>query len=191
MKDKATLKRIADAAVLCERLVPACPAEIPLGQCILESGWLDHAPGNNCFGIKSYNGEYGRQLLHTTEWFTDAELKHFLSLGDERTAELADPSAAPRHDGRRKYKVQDWFATFESLGDCFAKRARLFSTGRYAPAAEAYATDKDLEKCIRAFAPIYATDPQYADSLLRIIHQADVQAALAEARNEVTNNATA
>jgi hypothetical protein len=87
-----------------------------MGQAILESGWLDHAPGNNCFGIKSYNGEYGRQLLSTTEWFTDAELKRFLALGDGRTAQLADPVAPARHDGRRKYRVQDWFATFAASG---------------------------------------------------------------------------
>ena len=191
MKNKETLQRIASAAVHCERLVPTCPAEIPMAQAILESGWLEHAPGNNCFGIKSYSGEYGRQLLHTTEWFTDAEVKRFLALRDGRTAEPADPGAPARHDGRRKYKVQDWFATFEVLGDCFAKRARLFGAGRYAPIAAAYAEDRDLEKCIRAFAPIYATDPHYADSVLQIIHRAEVQVVLAEARSEVTKNATA
>lgn len=184
MKSPERLKQIARAALHCESLVPACPAEIPAAQCALESGWLDHAPENNCFGIKSYAGEFGRQLLHTTEYFSDAELRHFLGPGDGRTAELTDAAAPARHDGRRKYKVQDWFATFASLGDCFAKRAHLFTAGRYAPIAAAYAQDRDLEKCVRAFGPIYATDPEYAETLIRIVRQPEFQQALAEARKE-------
>jgi flagellum-specific peptidoglycan hydrolase FlgJ len=186
MKSPETIKQLAEAAVHCELLTPTCPGEIPMGQAALESGWLDHAPNYNCFGIKSYKNEYGRQLLFTKEWFTDKELKYFLGLGDSRTANLVDPSVPPRQDGRRKYKVQDWFATFACLGDCFAKRAQLFSAGRYAPIAAAYAIDKKLEKCVRSFSPIYATDPHYADTLLQIINQSDIQMALKTARSNKT-----
>src|SRR5579872_7370119 len=85
---RTKLRQIAQAAVASERAT-GCPAELQAAQCILETGWLSHAPGNNCFGIKSYPGESGRQLLHTREWFTDTGVRQFLASGDGRTAELA------------------------------------------------------------------------------------------------------
>ncbi len=51
-EQSAALRRIAQAAVAAERET-ACPAEISAAQCIVESAWLQVAPGNNCFGIKS------------------------------------------------------------------------------------------------------------------------------------------
>ena len=48
----AALRRIAEAAVTAERET-GCPAEISAAQCIVESAWLQIAPGNNCFGIKA------------------------------------------------------------------------------------------------------------------------------------------
>src|SRR5438477_8715451 len=87
---KANLRLIAEAAVASERST-GCPAELQAAQCILETGWLKHAPGNNCFGIKSYGGASGRQLLNTREWFSDADAARFLALGDGRTASLATP----------------------------------------------------------------------------------------------------
>jgi flagellum-specific peptidoglycan hydrolase FlgJ len=170
---------IARAAVASERAT-GCPAELIAAQCILESGWLKSAPGNNCFGIKSYPGEAGRQLLFTTEWFTEAEAQRFLALGDSRTAALKRPDA--RHDGRREYGVMDWLASFPSLADCFAKRASLFAAGRYAPFAAAYALSRDFEALVNGIAPIYATDPGYAGQVIRIASQSNVQAALTAAR---------
>lgn len=180
---KDNLRRIAQAAVASAQAT-GCPAELQAAQCILETGWLNHAPGNNCFGIKSYPGEFGRQLLRTREWFTAAELRRFLAAGDGRTADLVDP---PRQDatGRRLYSVQDWFATFATLGDCFARRAALFAGGRYAPFAAAWLANRDLEALVRGVAGIYATDAAYADRLLTLIRDPDVQAALAAARAEV------
>src|SRR6476660_7388079 len=93
---KNNLWLIAQAAVASENAT-ACPAELQAAQCILETGWLKHAPGNNCFGIKSYQGESGRQLLTTREWFTADGLARFLSLGDGRTATPAKPT---RQDAR-------------------------------------------------------------------------------------------
>ena len=48
----AALRRIAEAAVAAERET-GCPAEISAAQCIVESAWLQVAPGNNCFGVKA------------------------------------------------------------------------------------------------------------------------------------------
>jgi len=180
---KNNLRRIAQAAVASAQAT-GCPAELQAAQCILETGWLNHAPGNNCFGIKSYPGEFGRQLLRSREWLTAAELRRFLAPGDGRTADLVEPA---RQDaaGRNLYSVQDWFATFATLGDCFAKRAALFATGRYAPFAAAWLAHRDLEALVRGVASVYATDPAYADRLLALIRDPDIQSALAAAQAEV------
>ncbi len=175
------LTKIARAAVDAEGLT-GCPAELMAAQCILETGWLAAAPENNCFGIKSYSGNFGRQLLRTKEWFTDDQLRHFLALGDQRHAEL-DAAVPPRADGRKRYTVWDWFATFKELGDCFAKRAAMWDKGPCAKAAEAFKGDRNVEALVKGISPIYATDPKYADSVLGIIHQHDVQAAILQARS--------
>lgn len=158
--------RIAPAAFAAARRT-GVPAEFLCAQCILESGWLEHAPGNNCFGIKYYTGAPGKQLLKTREWFTDAQRDAFLARGDGRTAQLADP---PRQDarGRKLYEVEDWFATFPVLSDCFTRRALMFAEGRYAEATRAYRETANLEAFVRAVAPVYATDPRYAEKILAL-----------------------
>lgn len=177
---KQALEQIAQAAVACEEQT-GCPALLLAAQCILESGWLAHAPGNNCFGIKQYTGAYGRQLLRTQEWFGAAELARFLDLGDGRTAKPVLPARQDAR-GRHLYDVMDWFATFATLADCFAKRAALFSAGRYAPFAEAYRQHGDIEAYVRGIAPIYATDPGYAKAVLSLVDDSSIQGALRAAR---------
>ena len=177
---RTKLRQIAQAAVASERAT-GCPAELQAAQCILETGWLAHAPGNNCFGIKSSPSDSGRQVLHTHEWLTPAELDQFLAASSGRTAELVQPA---QHDarGRSLYSVQDWFATFPTLADCFARRAAFFDTGRFAPFADAWRRDRDLEALVRGIAPIYATDPAYAQKVLGFIFQAEVRDEIASAR---------
>ena len=177
---ETNLRLIAEAAVASEGCT-GCPAELQAAQCILETGWLKHAPCNNCFGIKSYAGAYGRQLLRTREWFTGAEAAQFVALGDSRTARVAEPVQRDGR-GRKLYHVEDWFATFATLGDCFAHRAAMFRAGRYAPFAAAFKTGGSMKELVRGIAPIYATDPAYADAVLALIHRADVQAAITSAR---------
>lgn len=176
------LEQIARAAVDAEKAT-GCPAELTTAQCILESGWLKHAPGNNCFGIKAYSGCQDTQLLRTTEWFTDAEVARFLRPPAQgRTATLKHPEVPARKDGRREYAVQDLFAAFKTLGDCFTKRAAMWDKARYAKAAAAFKQGGGLEDLVRGIAPIYATDPGYADKVLGLINRADVRAALKGAR---------
>lgn len=176
---KQALKKIGAAAVTTERMV-GVPAELLTAQCILESGWLKHAPGNNCFGIKYYSGATGRHLLRTKEWFSFKQLDKFMAMNDGREAELITP--IEERGGRRLYAVKDWFATFPSLAACFTKRALLFDAGRYKTHADAWRADRDIERLVRGIGPIYATDPGYADAVLRVIRMPEVVTALAAAR---------
>jgi flagellum-specific peptidoglycan hydrolase FlgJ len=114
---------------------------------------------------------------------TDPEAARFLAAGDGRTAAFAG-SVEQDPRGRRLYNVQDWFATFATLGDCFARRAALFSAGRYAPLAAAYQAGGSLDDLVRGVAVIYATAPNYAESVLTLVHNSDVEASIAAARAE-------
>jgi flagellar protein FlgJ len=176
----AAAPRIAAAAVACEKQTD-CPAELLAAQCAIESGWLLHAPGNNCFGIKAYAGASGKQLLRTKEWMSPAFAAAWAQSSPGRTFELDTPVQTD-NSGRHLYSVQDWFATFPSLTDCFLYRGRLFTKPPYLTAANVYRTDKDLPQLVRTIAPLYATDPNYADTVLAVMRNEDLQKALQNAR---------
>lgn len=181
MAKKDALPALAQAAVACERST-GLPAEISLAQAAIESGWLDKAPGNNCFGIKASSTSTLRQLLRTTEWFTPAERARFLALGEGRTADLVQP---PRSDGkgRQRYTVMDFFAAYADLAGCFNDHARLITTGRpYRTAWTAFQQHRSWQRLLADIGPIYATAPNYAANVTAIVSD-DVSAALQAARN--------
>jgi flagellar protein FlgJ len=142
------LSAAAESACLCEQTT-GLPAEITVAQWAIESGWGAAAPGNNCFGIKAYPG---------------CQIQRF-----------------PTHevvDGESKTLTLE-FAAFDSLQACFEKHARLITCGApYARAWANFAASKDLVSLINEVAPVYATDPGYADKLREIISMHEVQAAL-------------
>jgi flagellum-specific peptidoglycan hydrolase FlgJ len=147
------LNAAAASAVSCERRTKV-PAELTLSQWAVESGWGMHEPGNNCFGIKSYPGCSGVQQLKTVEVIA----------------------------GVRTVVARD-FAVFVSIESCFEKHACLFTTGAaYGPAWAHYLKSGDTEALIRQVAPIYATDPQYANKLVQVLAMPEVRACLADFR---------
>ncbi len=128
------------------------PAEVSAAQCILESAWLTRAPGNNCFGIKATD-ENERYCL----------TKEYLD-GSWQTCKAA-------------------FETYPTLAACFIAHAKLLTTGsRYAAAWASYLVTWDLGGFIRAIAPIYATDPNYASEILTLVRGPHVTAAIRAAR---------
>lgn len=169
-KTQQTISLIVSSSLSCE-LLSNVPAELIAAQCIIESGWLDYAPRNNCFGIKKFDGDSGNQLLTTIEYFTPLELQTFLNSDPlkQRTAVL-DPKFIAPHEGRARYIVKDWFATFDTIEDCFKQRAKLFDKGRYAPLTKSWRMKTlALEPFIIAIAKIYATSPDYGMVVLRVM----------------------
>lgn len=153
---KNQLARAAAGSVASEHKT-GIPAELSVAQWALETGWGAHQPGNNCFGIKVYPGCFAIQLLNTVEY-----------VGGVRTL------------------VKEPFATFPSLDACFEKHADVLTKGSYAGALRTYRRSHDLSLLIRQVSSIYATDPQYAASLLAILAMPDVKQALAVARTAVS-----
>lgn len=151
-RDEA-IRQIAEAAVESERRT-GLPAELTAAQCILESGWLSHSPGNNCFGIKFASRHKDSQLLLTTEYRNGTPVKEFHR-----------------------------FAKFATLGDCFADHAQLITTKvAYAKPWAQYQLDRDLTALIKGIAPKYATDPNYASKVLAMVQRSDLSKAIGEAR---------
>ena len=142
----------ARMAVTCENKT-GVPAELTVAQWALESGWGRHQPGNNCFGIKAYDGCFGVQLLDTVEFMAGKAVK------------LRQP-----------------FATFQTLEKCFEKHAQLFRAARYAPSFSQYQQTRDLAVFIEQVARVYATDPHYARMIESIAAMADVKRGLADGR---------
>lgn len=117
------------------------PYELTAAQWALESGWGNHQPQNNCFGIKSYPGCAGTQQLKTQEWI----------------------------NGKLLWVMRE-FATFPTLEDCFNYHGRLITQGQsYQKAWSDYVRTMDLHQLILGVAPIYATDPQYTLKLLELV----------------------
>jgi flagellum-specific peptidoglycan hydrolase FlgJ len=151
------LNRAARSAASCEHTT-GVPAELTVAQWVLESSWGTQQPGNNCFGIKAFDGCYGVQLLQTTEVIKGV-----------------------------RTPVVEKFATFPTLDACFAKHASLLTTGRpYAQAWAAYRATHNLQAFVGEIAHVYATDPNYANILLRIIAMPEVKHAVLRARVNIS-----
>lgn len=155
-KQQEFLKSISEAAVV-DEVHGGCPALLTVAQAILESGWGDHAPGGNYFGIKEYSGAYGRQQLLTTEYVKG-----------------------------KPASMYQWFATFATPLDCLEKHSELITRNpRYAGPFEQYAADHDIAKLIYGIAPIYATDINYANKVLGVMSMNPVLVAIGEAWRKI------
>jgi flagellar protein FlgJ len=135
------------------------PALFVLAQSALESGWSSAKPGNAMFGIKATPGWRGkRQLLKTREVLDDRGQ-------GARFPELI--SITQRADGRFDYVVRDWFRAYDSPAESFADHGKMLrANARY---ARCFETKDPREFARRVAACGYATDPDYAKSLLAVI----------------------
>jgi flagellum-specific peptidoglycan hydrolase FlgJ len=177
---EANLARIANAAVTLENET-GIPAELCTAQCILESGWLAKAPGNNPFGIKAAGNQPYREAA-TWESLTPAQLEQLRQAGKRIL------SIGPLTRGRHRVSLVDRFAVYPTLDDAFRAYGRLLVSGRhFAPRFDRFRRHGDLPQLLADLRgadgqPPYATDPDYDSKLLQLIRQSNVQTALAFAR---------
>lgn len=117
------------------------PASVSIAQWAVESGWGKHMPpgSNNPFGMKT---RYNRDDPYVSV----------------KTREVIK--------GKSVYVIAN-FRKFDTIEDAFMAKGQLLSQ---APVyAKAFAKLPDREAFILAFAPVYATDPNYANTLRSII----------------------
>lgn len=131
----------AIAAALESSRTSGLPAGVTVAQAALESAWGNSQlsrEANNYFGIKAHRRPEGDDSVTMP------------------TTEVANGVAA---------RTTAPFAKYASMAECFADRDRLILT---LPCyAETRANAHDPEAFSRALAGHWATDPDYADKLLR------------------------
>ncbi len=138
---------------------PGLPAIVTYAQCEIECGWLQHAPGNNAFGIKLYSGAYGKQLLGSTEWFTPDEANRWIAGLDGRTA----------------------FSKLPLETNALYKPA--FAAYCAQQAAHPENATANTESFLRQIAPVYArNNATYADVVIGIMRGSQAQSAIQNAR---------
>lgn len=132
-----------------------------LAQAALESGWGKSAPGYNFFGIKDRtNHPDKRQLLRTTEYSNSATL----SFPEIIKIEEIDQPGQPKY----KYTIRDWFRKYDSPEDAFDDHSLFFYRNpRYRQAMGALGNPRQF--AIQVAKAGYATDPNYATTLIKII----------------------
>lgn len=181
------VRSAAYASVMCESQT-GIPAELTIAQWALESGWGSHQPGNNCFGIKYYEGAPGKQLLETKEWFTQDELLRWLSDSEGRMAEVIPStlSLEPNGTSKKQYSCKDWFAAYNSLLSCFEAHAnRILLKGVMGNFLGTYKITRALSTYISNVAEVYATDPDYASKILKIASMQEVREAVRQCRIQI------
>ncbi|KAB2835708.1 mannosyl-glycoprotein endo-beta-N-acetylglucosamidase [bacterium] len=125
---------------LAAQALTGVPASVSLAQAALESGWGRHAPGNNFFGIKG-TGPAGSQRLFTRE-FRDGAL----------------------------VRTQAKFRRYHDPMESFLDHARVIAEGRYLRHAMKHKDNaRDFVRALQSGRYKYATDPRYADKLIRLI----------------------
>lgn len=178
--DPKVLQQACISGVICEEQT-GVPCELTVAQWALESGWGQHAPGNNCFGIKG-TPETG-QLLATAEWLEAGVEGAWVAKVQGREA-VRDYAAPADGKGRFKYKCKDWFAKYSDLTECFKLHAKLLTGRVYQNHIAVWKQDGDIEKLVRGIAPLYATDPAYADRLLTVLAMPLVKSTITKQRQD-------
>jgi flagellar protein FlgJ len=131
------------------------PVVATLAQAAWESGWADHAPGNNFFGMKCSSWQGERQLLTTTEYCKTNKPDFPVVL-----------KAVETKDGKYKCTVKDWFRSYSSPEGSFTDHACLITKNdRYKLCVGV----RDWKEFVRLISMAgYATDPNYANNIISV-----------------------
>ena len=144
------------------------PAGITVAQAALESAWGNSElsrRARNYFGIKAH-GKHPPIEMPTTE-FASSVTDPDGSAGATPAQGLTNVGCSPMPK-----RVNARFAVYADINECFACRDRLLLNGSVY--AEARTCTHDPEAFARALAKHWATDPKYAEKLLRVYRENDL-----------------
>jgi len=129
------------------------PARAVIAHAALESGWGQHAPGDNFFGIKTHG-----------QWSGGASTRATLEF-----------------DGQALRQQNERFRNYGGIEAAFGDYVDfLRSNPRYADALKAHEGEAFLHRVAEAG---YATDPDYADKLERVYRSPSLDAALSDSQS--------
>jgi flagellum-specific peptidoglycan hydrolase FlgJ len=171
-----TLPQIAALAVQIEAETKV-PARMLIAQWAVESQWGKTPVGNNnYFGIK-YNGIIDKQFtdVKTREVWNYAQIRWWNMQNPGREAQVGQLVTL----GKYECFIIDRFADYASPLEACRAYAHLISTGwKYAAAWAVYLRTQDVDALISQVASVYASDPNYANLVKTIAHQANVSEAI-------------
>ena len=122
------------------------PWQVPVAQAAIESGWGETVSGVNNFLGRKWNNKGTYTECNTQECING------------ETIDIVD-------------KFQD----YENIDDCFKDWCVLIEEEpRYANALTVWNNTTDIEQFVYALAPIYATDPVYADKIWNTINACEL-----------------
>lgn len=123
------------------------PASVCIAQAILESGWGKYCIGDyNYFGRK-YGG-WGQYEVCRTQEYIDGEY----------------------------VTINDKFQSYDTLEEAIEDWCVLITEDwKYEDALLEWQKTWDVEEFVYALAPIYATDPEYADKIISTINANDLK----------------
>lgn len=130
------------------------PASITIAQAILESAWGKHHIGsaNNYFGVKAQQDKKGEVHYGSiATGYVDVKTKEYI--------------------GGKEITITDHFRKYKDITDSFIDHGMFLKQNSiYKSALDAYAKTGDAEEFARGLQRAhYATDPNYADTLIRIM----------------------
>jgi len=168
------------------------PARMLMTQFGVESGWGKSVSGDfNYFGItKAASKSKESKMAWTNEVITADQLKSFPKEERETATEMDGSPLNPTWSGKKRIRMKRAFASYKSLEEGVRDKVSLIMNGkRYKGAFEKYKKTGDVEGLMRDVAAAgYATDPKYAETLVRISKQNNIKTAIAKAEQMPNDN---
>jgi flagellum-specific peptidoglycan hydrolase FlgJ len=142
-------------------------AVFTLAQAAIESAWGKVAPGNMFFGVKDTDGINGNeQLLRTTEYSRRSNLQF---------PEIISITPVIINGQKYfKYRVRDYFRKYDTPEECFDDHSLFFYKNPRYRLALGVANDP-IQFAIQVAKAGYATDPEYKDTLIKVIKMIEVE----------------
>ena len=168
------------AAVHAERIY-GVPAELTVAQAVLGSGWGAKTPGNNCLGILATPRHLQSVVVPTHEVFTEPQIRAWNQKHPQAPASIVSGLG----DGLFRVEVEETFAAFDSLGDCFDQHAIMLSSRAPFDVMLAKLDEDNLPAYVERVAKVYSTEPDYGRRVLAVMSMHAVQDALSAARKGV------
>lgn len=155
---KAFFEALLPAALESERL-HGVPAAVTLAQAALESGWAASPIGGfNIFGIKG-SGPAGSKVVSTKEYLKG-----------------------------KWVTIQDKFALYRNFHEAIVKHGELFHNGYYKKGISEFAKNRDPWKFIDNIGRVYATAPNYASSIKKLMKDYDLVGLAERAKGNAVAN---
>ncbi len=159
------------------------PAEMICAQWAVESNWGLLVTGkNNYFGIKKAARHASGTWCKTREIFKSIEAMN-AAVG---SGQIRDAKLKSNKPGAIEVMCMAEFADYPTQLEAVNDIARLITMpdGPYKAGWTKFCLNHDAEQLMRDIASTYATGPGYADLCVRIMRQANVQAACLRGRKD-------